>query len=136
MDTNWTLSESEIENALTFYASMPEEKLFRQVLPAFSGVLYEGGLSGEREESAIERFYNERFLPSLRAASRKNYQIAKDILATIEKNHVDVTTGLASLIGQYLVDMMQLPQPNERKLIIGFSVILMYIALKAKQKEP
>lgn len=93
-------------------------------------------MSGEREESAIERFYNERFLPSLRAASRKNRKAAKDILAALEKNHMEVTTGLASLIGEYLVDTMQLPQPNERKLIVGFTVILLYIAMKSKQREP
>lgn len=134
MTTEPTFTEDEIAEDVAYYTALSEESLFQEVLPAFSTVLYEGALSGESRRATVERFYHDTFLPTLREAAGRNQASANSILEAIMRGSPTITGGLVALVGSFLVDYMHLPQPPERKLIIGLAAVLIRIAMDARRE--
>jgi hypothetical protein len=135
MEELFTLTKDDIAIYSKEYLNLGEESLREVVWKNYSDIFQEGGLGGETPIDAIERWVNDTLLPSLRSARHKNIESTRKILDVLEDQNAEITSGVITLIATYLVDILELPEPNERKLIIALAALVLLVAKRAKRAE-
>jgi len=121
--------------ALAEYLVMPQDELLKIVSKTFQNQLGSGGLAGATGWEAVERFYEQKLKPSVDLLVARNIASAKAVAAVLEDKSPEITSAGVALVANYLAKVLEIPAPNESRLLFGFAAILLMVGMKARKKH-
>lgn len=123
------------EDAYNAVAALPEEELLRIYWPAISELMGDATLAGERPQEAIVRFYEEVFKPKVALLARRNRESAQRVWKGITENALDLSLVSVGLVVSCLIDMQDYPEKPQQKVLAGFALLIIKVALKGPKEN-